>query len=430
MISARTLSRLDGEPLRLMAGEACNRIGRFVLLLLIARQFGPEVYGTWILALSVATFLANGGDFGIATVVTREVAADLSRSRKYLAHVLAITPAIVVPGSAALLVSSVLMASATMLPLLILLGVGGILESATLILLAILRAHGRMQSEALIRAFQGTFLLAAGSLLASLGAAPLAIAGLFPAVALISTFVALWFLRRSLGLVAPALDLRFLAGMIRSGAPIFASTLAFFAYFRVDAFLLAHLKGEAATGLYGAAYNVAFGAAFLPMMFGRTLLHRFAATDSGSALRAAYAHGARTTALLAAGLSAALLVAAPFFRYIYGQEFSGAQAPYLLLVGAQLLYFHTHLNNVFLVALNRAKEVWCLVCAALVLNVGANLVLIPPYETSGAALAMIISESVLLVAQAVRVRSALAESDWLAARTLAATSQEVTARAA
>ena len=171
-----------------------------------------------------------------------------------------------------------------------------------------------------------------------------------------------------------------------------------------------------------------FGLAFLPLMLGRAILPGLAACKTVVALRAAYFRSAAITALLAGGLSILLAVAAPLFLSLYGSGFAGAQAPYLVLVVAQGLFFFTHLNYMLIFARGRMRTGWALTLVALAVNLTANFLLIPPMGPSGAALAMVLSEATLLAAQVPIIRSLIGSSS--PASTAVAGDQESAARAA
>jgi O-antigen/teichoic acid export membrane protein len=170
------------------------------------------------------------------------------------------------------------------------------------------------------------------------------------------------------------------------------------------------LKGSVETGLYGAAYNFVFGAVFIPYTVSRGLLPRFAACQPGVDLRRAYF---RYTGLVVAFLalsSVALLLIVPLFRVVYGSEFQEAEEPYRILVGAFFLIGLTTLNYAVLFSQGRSTVAFGIASAGLTTNVVANLVLIPDLAATGAALSMILSEVVVLSAQAVALTQLMSSS--------------------
>ncbi len=94
----------------------------------------------------------------------------------------------------------------------------------------------------------------------------------------------------------------------------------------------------------------------------------------------------------------------PLLQIAYGEEFSEVYRPFALLIAAQALFFITHVHYSLLLARGRIALIWVLTGSTLTINVAANLVLIPFFHASGAALGLIISEGGLLIVQLVIVR--------------------------
>jgi O-antigen/teichoic acid export membrane protein len=405
----------DAASTPLVAGEAVNRAGRFLLLLLLAREVGAGPFGGWVLAIATATVLANAADAGLIVAGTTQIAAGRASARKYLANAWTAAPVLALASFAVLLALAPALGG---MParLLLLVGMGGALESTALLFLAPLRARERFAPEGLMRAAQGCLLLiAGGAIVVTAGAGETALGTLFLTVAVASVIFAAATAVRAFGFARPEIDLSFLRSLAAPALPAFGTTLVFFLYFRVDAYLLSAIKGAEATGLYGAAYNVAFGASFLPLLFGRAMLARFAAATAARELRAAFARAAKVTAGMAIALSLVLLLAAPLFLALYGDSFSAARGPYLLLVAAQAIFFFSHLNDMLLFGTRRGGVAWTLRAGALGFNIAANLALIPALGPAGAALAMIASEGALLGVQAFVIRPLL-RGGWGAPR--------------
>jgi O-antigen/teichoic acid export membrane protein len=143
---------------------------------------------------------------------------------------------------------------------------------------------------------------------------------------------------------------------------------------------------------------------------GRAWQPRLAAAATASDLGRAYARALKLSLLAGAALTIGLLAATPLFLYAYGDAFRDAAPAYMLLCAVQALLFVTQLNYILLVARGRAATAAAAIAVALAANVAANLVLIPPLGALGAAIAMLVSECVLLAAQARAVRSELVQA--------------------
>ncbi len=385
-----------------IAAEGINRCCRFLLLLVIAHHVGAAGFGDWVIAVALGTVLSNAGDLGLATEITRELSARPGRLRACLQSMWIAVLAAGGVSTLALGAVALVLSSGDARTILLCAGIGGVLESAALLLLAPLRATQRLRPEGAMRALQGVILLAGGlALLGTTGSAT-HVALLFTAVGGASALFAAGILALSFGVVRPRADWALLRTLLARAFPVLGTTVLFFVYFRIDAFMLERISGDRALGLYGAAFNFVFGFAFVPLMFGRTMMARFSASADSADLRSLYRRSVVAVLAFGMAISLFLLALTPAFERLYGASFAGARQPYLLLIAAQMLYLATNIHVQFLFGRTAAHIALGLTAAALVLNVGMNLVLIPAFGPTGAALTMIVCESALLVAMAVQ----------------------------
>jgi len=401
--AARRIGR--GDMLTLSASETVNRAARFIIAVILARAVGPDDYGAWVVAAAVGVLLMTVGDLGLGTVIVTRVAAAPALLRPYVANMLAVV-AVVLGVSFAAVAGGWL--AGLLGPLVAMLALAGMIDSATFLVLAPLRARNDLRPEALVRGGQGIALLAVGiPVFLTADASAQALAVVFLAVSAASLAFALLALVRAAGAVAPRLRVALTCELARAASPVLAATFVAMAYFRIDALLLAAIRGEAGAGLYAAAYNVAFGATFVAVMFGRILLPRFAQAATPGALRLSYRRSVRNLSAAAGCMLVALAAAAPLIPRVYGHEYAGALPAYAWLVGAQAAFFLTHMNYTFLYARGRAVAVWWLTVGSLVLNVALNAALIRPFGPAGAGAAALATETALLAAQLWLIRAVL-----------------------
>ena len=112
--------------------------------------------------------------------------------------------------------------------------------------------------------------------------------------------------------------------------------------------------------------------------------------------------------LIALPLSAGLWLVAPdFIKVVFGDEFTESALILRILAGLLFLNFLSRTFGVFLMSCDqqvaRTKSQWTAACV----NVLGNLILIPLLGVRGAAVATLISEALLVVLFAVRLRAVL-----------------------
>lgn len=195
--------------------------------------------------------------------------------------------------------------------------------------------------------------------------------------------------------------------MVRTTLPQGLLLVLSVAYFRIDTVLLSLLSSNRQVALYGLAYRFVEFFAFLPVYFMGVLFPVLARTPAFSRRLDELVSGALDS-MIVGGL-AALAFTSTFAPQIVailagGHAYAHTVALLRLLSVALLTIF---LSNAFfqtLIALNRQRSLIRLIAVVLVVNLGANVALIPPLGATGAAVALIISEIVgfVLAANAYR----------------------------
>lgn len=185
------------------------------------------------------------------------------------------------------------------------------------------------------------------------------------------------------------LDRRGMWAFGRGSWTLALSALVAIALFRVDAVLLAVLKGDEAVGQYAAAYR----------LFETMLFLTFAVVAAVAPLMNARADDraevARLSELIVVVLS---FVYAPFvavfltegravLELLYGARYEGATAAVHWLALTPPAYAVAAMTGAALVALERTRGIFLGAVVALVVNVTLNLVLIPSLGGTAAALA-------------------------------------------
>lgn len=385
--------------------------------LVMLRMLGPSGAGSYAFAGVLVLYLETAAGFGLDTLITRDVARDLTQGPRYMWH--------------AGVLRTLLWA--TLAPLLWLgllvwdrlapLGADtlvacGLLIIATLPALwagAVSRlfyAHERMEVPALITVQATVVKIALGlaALVAGQGIVGLA------AVAVLNnllTLAVLGFLARRIAW-PPALGFqRSLARrMLVDGFPLFCNNLLAAAFFRVDVPLLQAWQGAAVVGWYTAAYKVIDAALLLPSSLTLALFPTMArqAAIAHEALQRTYHLAVRYLLALAFPLAVGTTaLAEPITALVGGRAF----LPHAALALQWLIWFLplSYVNGVtqyVLIALGRQRSVTVAFLIVVLFNVVANAVAIPLLSYRGAALVTVLSEVVLLLPFAWALRGGVA----------------------
>lgn len=187
-------------------------------------------------------------------------------------------------------------------------------------------------------------------------------------------------------------DPREAAACLAYGANLYLQNLCIHLHERVDVFLLAALGVSARDiGLYAAAVSVVSPLRLVPGALGTALLPQLAgARDEEAAEFTATVARQGTLGMVAIALALvpAGMIGIPL---LFGGDYTDAVTPFLwLLPGMAALALSRVLSRYF-AAVHRQRALLAMRAAALVANVGLNLLLIPHFGIVGAALASLVS---------------------------------------
>ena len=390
----------------LVVAQAVVKLINVAVSIVLVRYLGPQELGRYSYVLAFAYPFGALADFGLAAHAIREISRDRSRATDVLAALQRSLLLLAGLGWAAMLVLAAAMGHDA--PMLLCLAVAGSSSLVSVFLAPLLVSLTAREDLHVVSLYQVAnslvgsaatvvVLLWGGTTLALLAAAVLVnvvmLAGMYGAIGRPP--------------VAAAVPVSAVRAMVRSALPFGLLLLGFALYYRVDMLMLQWLRGAEEVGQYAAAYRFLDALMPLAAAIGGPFYPRFShlAARDPDALRAVLDSTWRP--LFGFGLAVAVgtyYIAGPLTHAVFGEAF-GTAAPLLKILiwgGIPLL-----LVNIPMQALNAANLVLPLAGIygiGLVVNVAANLVLIPVWGAVGAALATVGCEWMVLILVAGMVR--------------------------
>lgn len=395
---ARTVALTTGA---LLVGRGLSLLAGIATVTITSRYLGTQDFGALTAAMAYASLFAVLTDLGMSTVATREIARAPEREREIVGNVV----------SVGLLVS--LAAGGIGLALMLLVYPGHIhaatREAIVILMVQVLAAPVIGATRARFTARQRGYVVALGDVALAIGMAGLTAiaAGAHLGFRLLVAGVTGGYVLQALAMAALALREDGLsmsyhrataARLIRSALPLGGTLLINYLYFRLDVLLLSWIKTDVDVAHYGLAYRVLEGLMVLPGYVMLALFPEIARSQDDRA-RLGYTVGAALGVLEALSLPAVALLAtfSSEIVVLLGTHAYDASGPVLAILALALGL--SYLNGVYgnaLVALGRQRFVFWLALPTLVINLIANLLLIPPYGAAGAAWAVVISEVIAL----------------------------------
>jgi O-antigen/teichoic acid export membrane protein len=389
-----------------MAASLLNKVVDLGFALITFRVLGAEGVGAYTFAGVLTTYFDIVVGWGLATLITRDVARDHAAAGRYLGNATAlrlllwlgaaaITAVLTGPLAPSLGIDEQL---ALAIWLLVLGLLPGLLSG---VLSALFMAHERMDLPASVTVFStiSKVVLGLGVLLAGYGYVGLAAVSIVTNVATLLVLAVLygWLI----GLPRPSVDLRMVWLLVGLSFPLMINGLLNQLFFKIDVLLLKPLAGDLALGWYSTAYKLIDGLQVIPASFVLALfplLSRYAAEDRSRLVRLTET-GLKVLLALAFPIAVGTtLLAEPIILLLAGPSYLPQSAYALqILIWYLPISFVNGLLQYVLIAVNRQRTLSMAFAAGVAFNIVANVVLIPAYGYLAAAIVTVASEVVLLL---------------------------------
>jgi O-antigen/teichoic acid export membrane protein len=179
----------------------------------------------------------------------------------------------------------------------------------------------------------------------------------------------------------------------RYGLVVWLANVLGFAALRMDIYLLAYFEGAAAVGVYAVAVAFAELLRLIPNSIGGVMMPKVAA-EGEDALALTLRMSRVTGVVVGVAAICMVAVAAPIIPPLFGAEFAGAALPLLLIAPGIVASSAAGMSASYLVGRGRPKFATIEAGVNVVVNLIANLLLIPRLGIAGAALASTLSYTV------------------------------------
>jgi O-antigen/teichoic acid export membrane protein len=401
-----TVARVAKNTLIPIGTSLLNKVIDFAFAMLMLRVLGPEGAGKYYFAIVVVGFYEIFTNFGLNLLLTREVAKDRSQANRYLSNTALLR--LILWGLALPILLIYLLARQLFSPLdtdtilavalFTLALVPGNLSAA---LSSLFTAYERMEVPAAIATVTTLLKVSLGALALLLGYGFVGLAAVSVVVNIVTAAI---FLRlTATTFLRPRLefDPAFNRQMVGLAYPLMLNHLLQTLFFKVDVVLLENLKGAVVVGWYSTAYKWIDALLVIPAYFTMAifpLMSRYAASARESLWRA-YVMALRLLVMTALPIAmATAFIAEELIAILGGAEYLPHGAIALrIMIWFLPFSFANGVTQYVLIAINQQRWITASFLIAVVFNVGANLLLIPPFGYPAAAAITIASELVLFI---------------------------------
>lgn len=393
-----TVSRIAKNSLFLLFAKASDGILFFIFVICLARYLGDVVSGKYFTALAFTSFFGVLINFGLDTLLIREVAKDKNQATKYLSSIILLKSLIAIIAFVLIYALTNLLnfPSDTSIAIYIL-GFSLLFTTTSRSFVSIFNAFEKMEYSAILVILGRLIFVSLSGIFLIRGY------GLIPvtSVSLISgtivVIIGLLFINRGFFKFKIEIDLTFLKGILRTAFPFALLGILGIIYFKIDVIMLSKMKGEAVVGWYGVAHKIIEAFMIIPGSFVVALFPLMSRYYKIAQESLIFAYEKSFKYLFILGLPIAVsstILANRIIHLFFGEVFNHSIIILQILIWAIPLIFITTLLGYILFSLGEQRKLIPFSISVTLLNVALNFLLIPKYSYIGASTATVISEIV------------------------------------
>jgi len=380
----------------LAVAEVVQKGVGFLIVVWLARHFGPATYGQWAFALSFVALFAVLADFGFSTLTVREIARDKSRTAQYIDNIVAMK---LILGLIALgliaLVIQFLGKESEVVKLVYFLGIYAVINTFAIFFQSIFRANEKMEYETACRVLQELCLLGLIAFFILNRGSILTISYAYLGAALIGAIISLGAIWRYFSRFFLKTNLKTCKEILKEVWPFALSGLIVIAYLRIGIIFLSLIKTDQAVGWYNAAFNLMLAFTVVPQLFMLSVYPRLSIffKESVPRFKELYKKCLKFIFFISIVLFPLLFILArPIISFLYGPSYQETIVAFKIVLWVG---FFSFLSCVFLYTLNAMNRqiIYTKVTSiCLGVNLILCLILIPTYSYIGLSIGAVITE--------------------------------------
>lgn len=383
-------------------GEMVNRFLAFLYYVLLTRMLEIELFGIYSFAYSFTAVFMVFVDFGLNTVLVRDVAANKELKEKYTNNILSLKLILSLITLVLICVVSMLLGySGNIILIIFLMGIVNAQTAIQDFFIALFSAVEKMQYEAIVRIVNKTLTVIVSYLVLKSGYKLLGVANALIIVYLLSILLGFVFVFKIVPKLKFVFDAVFFRQLLKVSVVVGLSMVINVVYLRFDVVLLSFFHRSnieiawynAVIKLYevGQAVPLLITGASLPILAN---LYQSARENLKFFLQKVIVISIIVSLFIVVGV---FLFSDIIIKVIYGEKFLGAVPSLKITMSSCIFMFVNYLLLNFLIVVDRQKlsAIFMLVC--FIFNIVFNLLLIPFNGYIGSSVARLCSEFLLFL---------------------------------
>lgn len=403
MVDKKTGARIFENVGILMFMQVITRIFGAVFTVVAARKLGVEDYGFYSFATTFGNVFGLVAAFGFTGLVTREVARKIDRTGEVLGIVLVLESILSTLAVLAMILALVILGYPAGRILIVGLAGGGMLVNTVLnVVAAFFRAHQRMGLEAVMRISLSVLNMGMGVTVLFAGYGVLGLVIVQLVVFLLVLVLGLFLVASRLSPPQFPSDWRAYRTFFMMTLPFAISSVFILVYDGTAVIFLSFMKGDEMTGLYAGAISFVRVFGLLPASIVGAFLPAMSQTwqTSSDSWSDIYRHSLKYLLVVALPIAVGLMMLSDrFVLLVLGDEYTGSALILSLAAWVIILDFMNHGFTNAMISVDRERTYVKIVGVAMVINLTANVSIIPVWGAYGAVASSLLTEGFMMLVQ-------------------------------
>ena len=390
------LKDLRNNTIWLLIAQFITIITSLVLVLVLAKHLGPRYNGIYNYANSIVGIFGIFVDFGMSTVLIRDVSRNLTDAKKYLDNIILLKILIGIVILSFIVISSFFIKQYKDITYIMLfLGIYNILSGFNILFRGIFRSHRKMIYETYNVFFEKILLLIFGFIALFYYNSLLLYTIVFAITALIGTFIAIFIVRTKFTKFSFHINYEFSKYIMKEIWPYGLSSIIVTVYFTIDQIMLGSMKPIIQVGYYALARSGTGVVTAIIGVFIGALFPSFSKyyKENKQIFTDLLNNAIKFMSILGIIFVTEMLISSKgFVLSIFGTRYLGSIIPLeILSIATGFIFINALIGNIF-GAIDKQKYLVKGLLISMIINICSNIILIQYLSATGAAISAVFTE--------------------------------------
>jgi O-antigen/teichoic acid export membrane protein len=394
--------KITFDTAALFTAKVISLLLGLVRLKYIAVYLGVETFGVYTFATYFTAMFGLLFDLGLVQIITRDIAADRTKTEEYVLNGLLLKGALFIATSFVIALTTMLSRfdDLTNWAIAFSIFITGV-NSSTLVFTGAFQAHRKMRLVSVVTIATDllTSVVVIGMLISGYGLFGLLVGNVFACVLI---FAASFIIYRHLsGLIRAKLNVRLWGYLLNEGYPAALGALGYVLYMYLTSTLLKYLKGDEAVGFYNAAFKIITILTVVPVSFTQVIYPFFSELHNKETekLRSVLEISVRYMLIVSIPMAlGTILVAGKLIPVFFTRAFMPAVLPLQILIVSSMFSFPNLVLYTFFPAINRQRFTMLATIPTGIFVAVFSFFLIPKYGIIVPSLSLVFAEVIVFTA--------------------------------